>query len=78
MRCLALAAVLEKNPGIVAAGRASPRGSLALSGDTNPNLAVPALALLRWFAADREAFRRLWSVASSGAGTAAAGRAGRR
>jgi cyclophilin family peptidyl-prolyl cis-trans isomerase/HEAT repeat protein len=62
---LALAALLEKN----AAAR-FPEDQrarvIALAADVDPNLAVPALALLRWQAEDREAFRRLWSVASTG------------
>ncbi len=64
----ALPAVLEKNPGAaVPAGKAA--RVTALSGDANPNLAVPALALLRFYAgADREAFRRLWAAASTGVG----------
>ena len=42
---------------------------LALAGDSNGNVAVSALVLLRWFAGkDREVFRRLWSVATTGAG----------
>jgi HEAT repeat protein len=41
---------------------------LALAGDANPNLAVPALQLLRWLASDRDVFRRLWNVASTGRG----------
>ncbi len=62
---LALAAVLEKNPD--AAFPADQRVRVvALAGDVNPNLAVPALALLRWQTEDREAFRRLWTVASTG------------
>ncbi len=62
---LALAAVLEKNPD--AAFPAEQRARVvALAGDANPNLAVPALALLRWQTEDREAFRRLWTVASTG------------
>ena len=66
---LALQAVFEKNAeaGLLLADDATAR-LLALCGDTNPNLAVPALALLRWRAADREVFRRLWTVASSGRG----------
>lgn len=60
----ALKALLEKNPG--AASLAGRRDRLlALAGDANPNLAVPALALLRWLADDREAFRRLWQTASA-------------
>ena len=62
---LALATVLEKNPD--AAFPADQRARVvALAGDANPNLAVPALALLRWQTEDREAFRRLWTVASTG------------
>ncbi len=64
---LALEAVLEKSPGSSLPEGASSR-LVALSSDTNSNVAVPALALLRWSAADRDAFRRLWSVASSGRG----------
>jgi len=64
---LALAAALEKTPGSSLLEDAPPR-LVALSRDTNPNIGVPALALLRWAAADREGFRRLWSVASSGRG----------
>ncbi len=40
----------------------------ALAGDANPNLAVPALRLLQFATADREAFRRLFSTASTGQG----------
>jgi cyclophilin family peptidyl-prolyl cis-trans isomerase len=58
---------LEKTPGSSLPEEA-PARLVALSSDTNPNVAVPALALLRWAAADRDAFRRLWSVASSGRG----------
>jgi len=64
---LALAAALEKTPGSSLPEEA-PARLVALSSDTNANLAVPALALLRWAAADRDVFRRLWSVASSGRG----------
>ena len=64
---LALAAILEKNPGAALPSEAAPR-LLALSRDTNPNLAVPALSLLRWLTADREVFRRLWALASGGRG----------
>ena len=66
---VALAAVLEKNAGasppLDKAGRVA-----ALSSDANPNLAIPALALLRFYAtaSDREAFRRLWAAATAGAG----------
>ena len=42
---------------------------LTLAADANPNVAVAALALLWHFAAsDREASRRLWSIALSGEG----------
>lgn len=64
---LALQAILEKDAGAALPAEAAPR-LLALSADTNPNLAVPALTLLRWLAADRDVFRRLWTVASSGRG----------
>ena len=63
----ALNALLEKNPGASMPGNRRER-VLAFSADANPNLAVPALTLLRWLAADREAFRRLWQTASTGAG----------
>lgn len=62
---IASKAILEKNPGAPLPSALSVR-LLALSGDANPNLAVPALELLRWETADRDVFRRLWSVASSG------------
>ena len=39
-----------------------------LAGDANTNLAVPALVLLRRFPSDREASRRLWSLALTGTG----------
>ncbi len=64
---LALAAVLEKNPGAALPAEHRAR-ALALAADADPNLAVPALALLRWQTDDRDAFRRLWAVASAGAG----------
>jgi cyclophilin family peptidyl-prolyl cis-trans isomerase/HEAT repeat protein len=62
---LALAAILEKNPGMALPEDLRAR-ALALSGDANPNVAVPALALLRWQVSDREAFRRLWTTATAG------------
>ena len=62
---MALAAILEKNSGTAMADELRSR-SLALSGDANPNVAVPALALLRWQVNDREAFRRLWTTATAG------------
>ncbi|HEY1250494.1 MAG TPA: peptidylprolyl isomerase [Thermoanaerobaculia bacterium] len=64
---LALAAVLERSPG-AALPEDAPARLVALSSDTNPSLAVPALALSRWAVADRDVFRRLWSIASSGRG----------
>jgi cyclophilin family peptidyl-prolyl cis-trans isomerase/HEAT repeat protein len=64
---LALAAALEQSPG-ASLPEGAPERLLALSSDTNPNLAVPALALSRWAVADRDVFRRLWSIASSGRG----------
>jgi cyclophilin family peptidyl-prolyl cis-trans isomerase/HEAT repeat protein len=62
---LALAAVLEKNPGTPFPEDLSAR-LLGLSGDANPNVAIPALAVLRWQVNDREAFRRLWTTATAG------------
>lgn len=64
---LALTAILEKSPAAALPAEA-PARLLVLSSDTNPNLAVPALTLMRWAAADRDVFRRLWTVASSGKG----------
>jgi cyclophilin family peptidyl-prolyl cis-trans isomerase/HEAT repeat protein len=64
---LALAALLEKSPGAAAPPESTARLT-DLAGDANPNLAVPALALLRWATADREAFRRLFATATSGQG----------
>jgi cyclophilin family peptidyl-prolyl cis-trans isomerase/HEAT repeat protein len=64
---VALAAVLEKNPGTEIPPAARDR-VLVLAGDANPNVAVPALALLRWSLEDRDVFSRLWRVASSGEG----------
>jgi cyclophilin family peptidyl-prolyl cis-trans isomerase/HEAT repeat protein len=64
---LALAAIVEKNP---AAPRPSTLGSraLVLAGDSNPNVAVSALALLAWWTEDYDVFRRLWSIATTGLG----------
>ena len=65
---VALEGVFEKTP---AARMSEERRQrvLALAGDANTNVAVPALALLRQFAAaDREISRRLWSIALSGEG----------
>ena len=64
---LALEAILEKDPGGALSADRKQR-IIALSGDANANVAVPALILMRQFAADREAFRRLWSVATTGEG----------
>ena len=64
----ALEAVLEKNPGTGVADDRKAR-ILALAGDANANLAVPALVLLRQFeATDREIRSRLWSIALTGEG----------
>jgi len=63
---IALEAIFEKNaaaPPLLADAAARVR---ALSGDSNPNVAVAALPLLRWQVEDREAFRRLWTLATSG------------
>jgi cyclophilin family peptidyl-prolyl cis-trans isomerase/HEAT repeat protein len=65
---IGLETILEKNPG---AGVAEDRKAriLALAGEANPNLAIPALVLLRQFeATDREVRQRLWSIALSGEG----------
>jgi cyclophilin family peptidyl-prolyl cis-trans isomerase/HEAT repeat protein len=65
---VALEGVLEKNPGS-SAGKERIARVVTLAGDANPNVAVPALTLLRQFAgADREVFRRLWSIATTGTG----------
>jgi cyclophilin family peptidyl-prolyl cis-trans isomerase/HEAT repeat protein len=65
---VALEGVLEKSPGANVAKEKVAR-VVTLAGDANPNVAVPALTLLRQFAgADREVFRRLWSIATTGAG----------
>jgi cyclophilin family peptidyl-prolyl cis-trans isomerase/HEAT repeat protein len=65
---VALEGVFEKNPGgSIAPERVARVATLA--GDANPNVAVPALTLLRQFAGkDREVFRRLWSIATTGTG----------
>jgi cyclophilin family peptidyl-prolyl cis-trans isomerase/HEAT repeat protein len=64
----ALEAILEKNPGTVVEPDRRAR-ILALSQDANPNLAVPALVLLRQFVgSDRDALSRVWSVAMTGEG----------
>jgi cyclophilin family peptidyl-prolyl cis-trans isomerase/HEAT repeat protein len=64
----ALEAILEKNPGAVVAEDRKAR-ILALAGDANPNLAIPALVLLRQFeATDRDVRQRLWSIALTGDG----------
>ena len=60
--------MLEKNPGSSTAKERIAR-VVTLAGDANPNVAIPALTLLRQFAgADREVFRRLWSIATTGVG----------
>ena len=63
----ALSAALEKDPALTApADRAARVTSLA--GNANPNLAIPALSLLRFYSEDRDAFRRMWASASGGEG----------
>jgi cyclophilin family peptidyl-prolyl cis-trans isomerase/HEAT repeat protein len=62
---LALATLLERIPGAAPDPEWRERIA-ALSSDVNPNLAVPAVALLRWYAEDRDAFRRLWTLATAG------------
>ncbi len=65
---VAMEAILEKNPGATVPDTAKSR-VLALAGDDNGDVAVPALILLRQFAgADRQVFSRLWSIATTGAG----------
>ncbi|HEY6051151.1 MAG TPA: HEAT repeat domain-containing protein, partial [Thermoanaerobaculia bacterium] len=65
---VALEGVFEKTPAARIAEERRQR-VLALAGDANTNVAVPALVLLRQFAAaDREISRRLWSIALSGEG----------
>jgi cyclophilin family peptidyl-prolyl cis-trans isomerase/HEAT repeat protein len=65
---VALEGILEKNPGAVVAEDRKAR-ILALAGDANPNLAIPALVLLRQFeATDRDVRQRLWSIALTGDG----------
>ena len=64
----ALEAILEKNPGTALAPDRRTR-VIALAGDANPNLAIPALVLLRQFvASDRESLQRVWSIATTGPG----------
>jgi cyclophilin family peptidyl-prolyl cis-trans isomerase/HEAT repeat protein len=64
----ALEAILEKNPGTALSADRRSR-VIALSGDANPNLAIPALVLLRQFvASDRESLQRVWSIATTGLG----------
>ncbi|MFN2387097.1 MAG: HEAT repeat domain-containing protein [Thermoanaerobaculia bacterium] len=65
---VALEAILERNPGTSLPADRVAR-VLALAGDANPNVAVPALVLLRQFeGGDREVRRRLWSIATTGTG----------
>ncbi len=64
----ALEALFEKAPASRVADARRQR-VLELAGDANPNVAVPALVLLRQFvAADRDVARRLWSIGLSGEG----------
>ncbi|MEO8430416.1 MAG: peptidylprolyl isomerase [Acidobacteriota bacterium] len=65
---LALEALFDKAPAARVSDARRQR-VLELAGDANPNVAVPALALLRQFAAaDRDVARRLWSIGLSGEG----------
>ncbi|HYK41093.1 MAG TPA: peptidylprolyl isomerase [Thermoanaerobaculia bacterium] len=65
---VALEGVFEKVPAAHISDERRQR-VLTLAGDANTNVAVPALVLLRQFAAaDREIARRLWSIALSGEG----------
>jgi cyclophilin family peptidyl-prolyl cis-trans isomerase/HEAT repeat protein len=64
----ALEALLEKNPGTPVAPDRKAR-IIALAGDANGNVAIPALVLLRQFAGtDRESLSRVWSIATTGPG----------
>jgi cyclophilin family peptidyl-prolyl cis-trans isomerase/HEAT repeat protein len=64
----ALEAVLEKNPGAPFSADRRAR-VIALAGDANGNLAIPALVLLRQFAGtERDSLSRVWSIATTGAG----------
>ena len=64
----ALESILEKNPGVPFSAEQRAR-VIALAGDANPNLAIPALVLLRQFvSADHEALQRVWSIATTGQG----------
>ncbi len=64
----ALEAVLEKSPGTALAPDRRAR-VIALAGDANPNLAIPALVLLRQLVgSDREALSRVWAIATTGQG----------
>jgi cyclophilin family peptidyl-prolyl cis-trans isomerase len=65
---IALEAILEKSPG-AALSEARRARILTLAGSANPNQAVPALVLLRQFVSvDREAFRRIQTIAMTGEG----------
>jgi cyclophilin family peptidyl-prolyl cis-trans isomerase/HEAT repeat protein len=64
----ALELVLETNPGLELSADRRAR-VIALAGDSNPNLAIPALVLLRQLVvSDREALHRVWSIATTGQG----------
>jgi cyclophilin family peptidyl-prolyl cis-trans isomerase/HEAT repeat protein len=64
----ALEAILEKNAGAALSDARRAR-ILTLAGSANPSQAIPALVLLRQFVAfDREAFRRLQTIAMTGEG----------
>ncbi|HWZ85535.1 MAG TPA: peptidylprolyl isomerase [Thermoanaerobaculia bacterium] len=62
---LALAAILEKNAGATLPPERAAK-ILSFARDSNSNLAVPAVGLLRWLVEDRDAFRRLWTLATAG------------
>ncbi|HEX7252927.1 MAG TPA: peptidylprolyl isomerase, partial [Thermoanaerobaculia bacterium] len=65
---VAMETLFEKNPTASVPDDRKQR-VLSLAGDSNGNVAASALVLLRWFAGkDREVFRRLWSVATTGEG----------
>ena len=65
---VAMELIFEKNPTATVPEDRKQR-VLALGSDANGNVAVSALVLLRWFAGkDREVFRRLWAISTTGEG----------
>jgi cyclophilin family peptidyl-prolyl cis-trans isomerase/HEAT repeat protein len=65
---VAMELIFEKNPTATVPEDRKQR-VLALGSDANGNAAISALVLLRWFAGkDREVFRRLWAISTTGEG----------